>query len=430
MIFIRFLCVLCVAISAASAAEIIAFGGAEATPPPNFAGPSRYKGAPFTIVITLNAAASTTTPPDVTGITVEGQINPTPATIGSVIQAGSATLTEVPGTNRIQWRYRATPLRDGPATLKILPAVFGAIADTTQAIILDTDPVIFLTQTVITTQATFTGTIVSGIDLISPEPMPLSKDFGKIVATNGKFSTLGTNPSIAGTSLTVVVDAFGIGTVTCSTQSGAVFDRWGNTNATVTNNANISGTASGGTAPTVTAIIGLSPVNLVYHDGQTIDIAVQFSRAVKFDNATGVGDPFMTLNSTGSAASGAIAIFNPVATAAGSPTQMIFTYTVASGNKVPLLDVASSSSFTLLSQSGIVGTSPAPDAIANTSLPSPGSSTSLSKNYLYSINVEAAKPDPNDISGGTGPDKCAVGGGLGMMLSLGGLMLFSFRRRR
>lgn len=410
-------------LSVLPAAEIIALSGSELTPTPTSAGPNRYFGSPFTIIITLNVPAPSTVPFDGTGISVMGKATFGAGTDTSVIQSGSATLTEVPGTNRVQWRYRATPTRDGDAKLVILPAVFDSAlnATTNQNIILDTAPVITFTSTEVSQIVTFSATIVSGIDLVGPEPLPLNKESSRIVATNGKFAV--GSPSILANSLEVKVEAFGIGTISCTAQPGAVSDKWGNTNTTTTKSASISGTPSGGAVPFVTSFIGLSPDNLVYHDGDTINLAVQFSRDVKISKALGIGDPFLTLNSTGSASGGAVANFNPTATTAGPANQLVFTYIVAAGNKAPLLDVVSSNSFTLNSESGVVGTGAFPDALATTALPSPGSSTSLSKNFLYSINVEAAKPDPTGISGGSEPDKCAVGSGLGMMLSLGGLML-------
>lgn len=424
MHMLRALCTCLFFICSVSAADIVLLSGYAASPTPTAAGPNRCFGSPFMINITLDVPAVAGIP-DVTKITVIGQLAPILATTGSVVQG--ATLTEVSGANRLQWIYRATPLRDGPATLTIDPQLFGSAAVKTQALNLDTIPVLNLTSTVAGT-ITFTGSLNSGVDRITPEPTPLNKNLDLITIANGVLNPpRPANPSLSSTAVTILVDPLGIGPVVCTLPPGTVVDQWGNTNESTANTATVPGTNLAGPAPTITSVVGLSPANLVYTTGQSINLGVNFSRAVTLLPSVAI-PPFIKLNCTGSAATPAIAVYNPVLNT--TPTQIVFTYTVQSGNSNPKLEVNSANSFTLADQTAVVGTGTAPDYLADTTLPSSGSNGSLSASFIYSINVPIAKPAPQTIEGASDPDKCAVGGGIGMFLSLGSLALFGLRRRR
>lgn len=381
---------------------------------------TRYVGTRTSLLVTFSSLVTST--PDLTKIDVFLRGTSTSA-------IGASEIIEPVAGNQQQWKYSFQTFADGQVDV-----VFGAGAATTPIgtsltaftyqMTADTIPLVGITEA--TNGATllrFTTSNLGGFEPPPAEPVPVAND-SFASALNGSVSAGATS----GSSVAYDVTPFGYGTITFTVKPGFVVDKWTNTNITSTSVGTFNApSGTPGQAPHIVSINGVSPDNLVYHTGDTIDFDVVFDRAVvlKFSSPATLNSlPTLLMNCTGS---GPLAVATPL-TVTGSTIH--YQFVVQAGNRNPFLDVASTAAMIPVDQTALVGANIVPDFIASYTLPSPGATHSLSANALYSINVEAAKPNPNDIAGASEPDKCAVGSGTGLLLSLAGLSLFGLRRRR
>ncbi len=367
----------------------------------------RVHGSPIRLLLTLSAPATIT--PSITAIDVLD---------GTTSVVSDEFLTVVANSSNTQWIYQATPLFDGTASLTIAATAFGTglpSAILTQSLILDRDPVLSIPAPGTSGgNFLFVTTITSGLGAAAP-------------AFNNSFVSL-TNGELVGTPVqstniqTATVRPFGYGSVRYTALAGHVRDDFNNANAETTSVGTLNppgGTTA--TAPKILRIRPISPSDQVYRTGDTLQFAVDFDRSV---SKAGAGaNPSIRLNSTGS---GTTAF---ATTASPSGTTLVFSYTVLAGHRSTRLDAADTNSFTIASQTAMVGTATSPDFLANVTVPSPGAGNSLSGTALYSINVEASKPYPDEVEGAD-LDSCGVGGGVGLLLASGSFALIALRRRR
>lgn len=370
---------------------------------------SRYVGKTITLLVTFSGIVRGT--PDLSKINVLLRGTNTSAISGTELFVKSAE-------NPLQWKYSFSPINDGQVDVVFsagaaLNEAGTALNAFTYLMTTDTIPAVGLAVTPNGPTLRFIATNLGGFE--PTEPSPVIVNSAVLTTKNGLITSSGGSGT-----LFYDVTPFGYGAITLNVNPGYAADKWGNTNVLTSSTGNFPappGTI--GTPPKIVSFIGISPSNVVYHDGDHIDFDVIFDRDVILVGIPPLNTklPTIEMNCTGSGP-------NAVATALSfTGKTWHYRFVVQAGNKASLLDVESTTAFTPVADTGLTGDNISPDFIADYALPSPGSSTSLSKNFLYSINVEAAKPDPTGISGGSEPDKCAVGSGLGMMLSLGGLML-------
>jgi hypothetical protein len=367
--------------------------------------PPRFLGTTVNLLLTFSEAVAT---PDITKISLTGT------------DPNTAAISAVTNSNGLLWVYSATVTTDGVSTLTIAAGCTSRLSDATHpslpfatTLVLDTVPVLSIpAPSVAGNVMTFIITLVSG-RAATETSNPWNDSL--VTVNNGAV----TSETSTANTLTITVAPYGYGTVTLNALAGLASDAYGNVSAALSSSGILNGP---GSAPYVLQVVGLSPDNMVYRTGDSLDIAVDFTNPIKIQG----GNPFLKLNS-GSATNLALASYTG---SANNGSRLIFHYVVGADHRSVALDVSGTDALIIPDQSALTGTGTPIDWLANTTLPAPGATGSLSANSFYSINVEAAKPNPSDIVGADQPKACGVGSGIGLLLGGGSLALLMGRRRR
>ena len=368
----------------------------------------RYIGNPVTVLVTFSEQLSN--PPDTAKIHVYRK-----GTATTFIETGAA-ITPSPNKIASQWLYTFKPLDDGDATI-----VFDEGAGTTGAsqksaagsvnFVLDFLPKVSVTATTSPTQVQFTTLITQGFE---DSENPVSVDFDKISVLNGFMLT-----SVSSRSLINVVQPFGYGKITQILSKNLVTDKWGQTNDEERTSVDFPAPSTAQAMPKAIRVIGLTPDNNVIRTGETVELAIDYNRAVRV-----VGqNPILNLNSSGNGPL-AVALFSGISS---DNTQLRFSYTILNGQRASVLDVVS---LTFPAESAVVGANLPLDWIITGELPKGEDAGSLRQNFFYSVNVDASKPNPADIPGADKPSACGAGSGIALALGAGWLGVSLIRRRR
>lgn len=374
-------------------------------------GELRVVGRRISMLITFNQAPVTTDKTKI-AVTLRG--------VATDARTGTDTFEQIAG-NPLAWKYSFTPLDDGQVDLKI-SAGLGTNAGgssplfATYPMTVDWIPVLTISDTPNGATILFTTTV----DGFEPGESPVSIYSEAIKVDNGRLS----GNTIVGVSSFLDVTPFGYGTVTLELNPGFVVDKWGNQNPLTTKSRQfIPPVGTIGQAPRIVSVIGTSPDNRVYRTGDVIDFNIVFDRSILLTYVAPLVLPTIKMNCTGNGPPADAQIINIIG------STLYCRLVVQAGHRSNALDVASATALVTASESALIGSATSPDFIADYTLPVAGARGSLSSTAAYSINVEAAKPLPQDITGTSSGGACGAGSGIALLLAVS-LLGMSWCRRR